>query len=87
LSATLSDFSIVSMATNAAHLRALRAPVSSLEKAMFGRLAKTAAVIETVTKDHGRYSAKMRETRGGDVEVLTPVKHRGRDGNDLKASL
>jgi hypothetical protein len=87
MTAVLSDFSIVSLASNATHLRALRAPASMVERSMFSRLAKTAAAVETLTREHGRYAARSRVQQPEDVEMLTPVKDHGRAKSDLRASL
>jgi hypothetical protein len=69
--ACISDISIVSMIQNAAHMRTLRKPASQAERAVLGQMIKTAAAIEHITRDRGRYEARPAVKRMDDR--WTPV--------------
>jgi hypothetical protein len=69
--ACISDISIVSMIRNASHMRALRNPASQVERAVLGQMIKTAAAIEHITRDRGRYEARPAVERLNDR--WTPV--------------
>ena len=62
LHAARCDVSIFSLLANTDHLQALRHPGSALEKALAGKLLKTAAALQTITQTHGAYQARPRLT-------------------------
>lgn len=58
LTAVLSDFSILSLLSNAEHLQGLRNPESAGDKSVYEQLLRTSAILHIVTAAKGSYSAQ-----------------------------
>ncbi len=75
LTATISDFSIVSLMSSAAHLNSLVHPAAPVERRISKKLLKTAAVIQQVTRSRGAYQSRQaaHKAPGMNANMFKPV--------------